>query len=72
MTAAQPTLLQKAAIHLRAAEPRAWEGFTNELERMEYDLQVALTRAPAAEIMGVQGKCQQMAAIIQALKKLPV
>ncbi len=69
---AQPTLLQKAVVLLRGAEPRGWEILINEFERMEYDLQVCLTRAPAAEIMGVQGKCQQMAAIIQALKKLPV
>ncbi len=68
---AQPTALQKAVVLLRGAEPRGWDSLINELERMEYELQVALTRAPAAEIMGVQGKCQQMAATIQALKKLP-
>ncbi len=71
MTIAQPTLLQKAVVLLRGAAPTAWESLINELECMEYELQVCLTRAPAAEIIGVQGKCQQMAAVLYTLKKLP-
>lgn len=66
-----PTTLQKAALLLRQARHEDWQLFITELERMEYELQVALTRAPAAEIMGVQGKCQQMATLLRALKEIP-
>lgn len=66
-----PTLLQKAAALLKQARPQDWERFISELERAEYELQVALTKAPAAEIMGVQGRCQQMAAVLRELKGIP-
>lgn len=60
--------LQHFALQLRAADPKAYQSFLEVLDAYATEITVAVTEAPAAEILNMQGRAKQTLVILHLLR----
>jgi hypothetical protein len=72
MTTANPTtanMLKAFALQLKNANPKAWDAFVECMDVYTTEVTIALTAAPATEILNMQGRSQQCLALLRIFRE---
>ena len=62
-------LLSQKCLHLRNADPLAFDGFISTFAEYTEEVTVAVTEADATNILVMQGRAQQCRAILRVLRE---
>jgi hypothetical protein len=62
-------ILQRFALRLKNADPSGWDSFVEAFDVYTTEVTVAVTQAPAAEILVMQGRAQQCLALLRVFRE---
>lgn len=62
-------MIQHFALQLKNANPAAWDAFVETFDVYATEAAVALTQAPADQILAQQGRAQQCLAFLRTLRE---